>query len=159
WMPFAAIGGNTITTDPNNEYDWKRRIFYRDQKDRSYSAKFEYLPEDNPWINFKMDAAYSETKQHDQKIAPKEGEKAPSILLSTFGKENWTTYKNTSLHIRNTSEKSARWADHSITVGLQYLRKQQDALMFYDSGKYGSQEFNYGYFTSPFLPAGRQTVT
>lgn len=159
WMPFAAMGGNTITTDPNNEYDWKRRIFYRDQKDRSYSAKFEYLPEDNPWINFKMDAAYSETKQHDQKIAPKEGEKAPSILLSTFGKENWTTYKNTSLHIRNTSEISTRWADHSITVGLQYLRKQQDALMFYDSGKYGSQEFNYGYFTPPFLPAGRQTVT
>lgn len=158
WMPFAAMGGNTITSDPNNEYDWKRRIFYRDQKDQSYSAKFEYLPADNPWVNLKMDAAYSQTKQHDQKVAPKEGEKAPSILLSTFGKENWTTYKNSSLHLRNTSHFTTAWAEHHVTVGVQYLRKQQDALMFYDSGKYGSEEFNHGYFTPPMLPAGRQTV-
>ena len=46
-----------------------------------------------------------------------------------------------------------------MTVGAQYLRKQQDALMFYDKGKYGKAEFNDGYFTPPFLPAGRQTVT
>lgn len=159
WMPFAAMGGNTITSDPDNEYDWKRRIFYRDQKDRSYSAKFEYLPVDNPWINLIAEAALSETKQHDEKVAPMPGQKAPSISLATFGKENWTTYKNRSLHIRNTSELSTSWADHSVTVGLQYLRKQQTSIMNYESGKYGTAEFNYGYFTPAYLPAGRQTVT
>ncbi len=159
WMPFAASGGNTIKTNVHSEYDWKRRIFYRDQRDKNLAANFEYLPADNPWINLKIDAAYSETKQYDQKIAPIPGEKAPTVMLSTFGKENWITYKNTSLHIRNTSEITTSWAEHHITVGLQYLRKQQDALMLHDKYKYGTEEFNYGYFTPPFLPAGRQTVT
>ena len=31
--------------------------------------------------------------------------------------------------------------------------------MLYDKGKYATEEFNGGYFTPPFLPAGRQTIT
>ena len=158
WMPFAAMGGNTIIVDPDNDYDWKRRIFYRDQRDKNYSANFEYVPSDNPLINFKADVAYSETKQHDQKIAPMAGQKPPSVSLSTFGKENWTTYKNTNIHLRNSSIFNTGEVQHKVTVGLQYLRKQQTATMFYDSGKYGSPEFNNGYFTPPYLPAGRQTI-
>lgn len=103
WMPFAAMGGNTITFDPNDDYDWKRRIFYRDQRDKTYSLNAEYAPVDNPFINFKGDIAYSETKQHDEKIKPMPGQKAPSILLSTFGEENWTTYKTANVHLRNSS--------------------------------------------------------
>lgn len=158
WMPFAAMGGNTITTDPNNDYDWKRRIFYRDQRDQNYGVNFEYDPTDNPWVNFKADITHSITKQHDVKIKPREGEKAPSITLSTFGEENWTTYKNTNIHLRNSSIFTMGEMTHTLTIGAQYLRKQQDALMFYNKLSYGTEAFNFGLFTPPFLPAGRQTV-
>ncbi|MDC7252863.1 TonB-dependent hemoglobin/transferrin/lactoferrin family receptor [Wohlfahrtiimonas chitiniclastica] len=158
WMPFAAMGGNTINVSSMDDYEWKRRIFYREQKDRSYSANFEYAPSDNPWVNLTVDLTHSETKQHDQKIKPQPGQKKPSASLSTLGKENWTAYRNTSLHIKNQSIIETGVVTQTITVGLQYLRKQQNATMFYDQGSYGKPEFNHGYFTPPFLPAGRQTV-
>lgn len=158
WMPFAAMGGNTINVNSMDDYEWKRRIFYREQQDRSYSANFEYSPSDNPWVNLTVDLTHSETKQHDQKIKPQPGQKKPSASLSTLGKENWTAYRNTGLHIKNQSIIETGVVTQTITVGLQYLRKQQNATMFYDQGSYGKPEFNHGYFTPPFLPAGRQTV-
>ena len=160
WMPPAAKSGNTQNYDPNDDYARKRRLVYRDQKDQTYSANFEYLPVDNPYINFKADIAYSKTSQYDQKVKPGAGQKAPISILGMFGRESWIDYKNTTVHLSNKSVLKSSWIEHHITVGAQYVRKEQNSLMFHDgSKKYLSEEFNYGYFTVPYLPAGRQTVT
>ena len=159
WMPFAAISENTINVASDDEYEWKRRVFYRDQRDKTYSLTGEYNSIDNPWLNLKGEIAYSETKQHDQKIAPRPGQKPPSISIATFGKENWFTFKNTNIHLRNNSEFKVGSIGHNLLVGVQYQRKKQQGIIFHDAGDYGGPDFNYGYFAPLQMAPGRQTVT
>ncbi len=77
---------------------WKRKLVYRDQKDENYTLKYNYLPENNPWINLSTQFSYSKTTQNDTRP-----EKASSVFLGTLGNQSWITYSDLTFDINNTS--------------------------------------------------------
>ena len=57
---------------------WKRKLVYRDQKDENYTLKYNYLPENNPWINLSTQFSYSKTTQNDTRP------KKPLLCISGY---------------------------------------------------------------------------
>ena len=72
----------------------KRKLVYRDQKDKNYTLKYNYLPENNPWINLSTQFSYSKTTQNDTRL-----EKAPPVFLGTLGNQSWITYSDLTFDI------------------------------------------------------------
>lgn len=156
WEPFAAK--RDILPKPSSgdimrygaDIAWKRKLVYRDQKDENYTLKYNYLPENNPWINLSTQFSYSKTTQNDTRP-----EKAPSVFLGTLGNQSWITYSDLTFDINNTSTFNIKSTQHELLFGLQWLKNTRHTLM-YDKSKVGKADYNYGYFQPYYMPSGRQ---
>lgn len=156
WEPFAAK--RDILPKPNlkdimrygADIAWKRKLVYRDQKDENYTLKYNYLPENNPWINLSTQFSYSKTTQNDTRH-----EKVTSSFLGTLGNKSWITYSDLTFDISNTSTFNIKSTRHELLFGLQWLKNTRHTLM-YDKSKVGKADYNYGYFQPYYMPSGRQ---
>lgn len=157
WEPFAAMRDQDAVPSQADiakyGYDeaWKRRLVYRDQKDTSYSAGYEFNPEFNPYINFKAVASYSKTFQHDKRLPSVNGS---SALL---GNESWVNYTNTALKISNISDIDSKYGHHKLKVGAQYQKMEQNSLIF-DKSNASKPDYNFGYYEPNYMPAGDQQM-
>lgn len=157
WEPFAAMRDQDAVPSQADiakyGYDeaWKRRLVYRDQKDTSYSAGYEFNPEFNPYINFKAVASYSKTFQHDKRLPSVNGS---SALL---GNESWVNYTNTALKISNISDIDSKYGHHKLKVGAQYQKMEQTSLIF-DKSNASKSDYNFGYYEPNYMPAGDQQM-
>lgn len=155
WEPFAAK--RDILPKPSSgdimrygaDIAWKRKLVYRDQKDKNYTLKYNYLPENNPWINLSTQFSYSKTTQNDTRP-----EKAPPVFLGTLGNQSWITYSDLTFDINNTSTFNIKSTRHELLFGLQWLKNTRNTLM-YDKSKV-KEDYNYGYFQPYYMPSGRQ---
>ncbi|PRJ70691.1 TonB-dependent heme receptor A precursor [Haemophilus influenzae] len=156
WEPFAAK--RDILPKPSSsdimrygtDIAWKRKLVYRDQKDENYTLKYNYLPENNPWINLSTQFSYSKTTQNDMR--PKE---ASSGLVGSLGNQSWITYSDLTFDINNTSTFNIKTTVHELLFGLQWLKNTRNTLM-YHKGKMKDKTYNYGYFQPYYMPSGRQ---
>lgn len=156
WEPFAAK--RDILPKPSlkeimsygADIAWKRKLVYRDQKDENYTLKYNYLPENNPWINLSTQFSYSKTTQNDMR--PKE---ASSGLVGSLGNQSWITYSDLTFDINNTSTFNIKSTQHELLFGLQWLKNTRNTLM-YHKGKMKDKTYNYGYFQPYYMPSGRQ---
>lgn len=156
WEPFAAK--RDILPKPSlkdimrygADIAWKRKLVYRDQKDENYTLKYNYLPENNPWINLSTQFSYSKTTQNDTRH-----EKVTSSFLGTLGNKSWITYSDLTFDINNTSTFNIKSTQHELLFGLQWLKNTRHTLM-YDKSKVGKADYNYGYFQPYYMPSGRQ---
>ncbi|HHF6233701.1 TPA: TonB-dependent hemoglobin/transferrin/lactoferrin family receptor [Haemophilus influenzae] len=156
WEPFAAK--RDILPKPSSyeimrfgaDIAWKRKLVYRDQKDENYTLKYNYLPENNPWINLSTQFSYSKTTQNDMR--PKE---ASSGLVGSLGNQSWITYSDLTFDINNTSTFNIKSTQHELLFGLQWLKNTRNTLM-YHKGKMKDKTYNYGYFQPYYMPSGRQ---
>lgn len=156
WEPFAAK--RDILPKPNlkdimrygADIAWKRKLVYRDQKDENYTLKYNYLPENNPWINLSTQFSYSKTTQNDTRH-----EKVTSSFLGTLGNKSWITYSDLTFDINNTSTFNIKSTRHELLFGLQWLKNTRNTLM-YDKSKVKKEDYNYGYFQPYYMPSGRQ---
>ena len=156
WEPFAAK--RDILPKPSSDdikrhgtdIAWKRKLVYRDQKDKNYTLKYHYLPENNPWINLSTQFSYSKTTQNDMR--PKE---ASSGLVGSLGNQSWITYSDLTFDINNTSTFNIKSTRHELLFGLQWLKNTRNTLM-YDKSKVRQANYNYGYFQPYYMPSGRQ---
>ncbi|HHF1681181.1 TPA: TonB-dependent hemoglobin/transferrin/lactoferrin family receptor, partial [Haemophilus influenzae] len=156
WEPFAAK--RDILPKPSSgdimrygaDIAWKRKLVYRDQKDKNYTLKYNYLPENNPWINLSTQFSYSKTTQNDTRP-----EKAPPVFLGTLGNQSWITYSDLTFDINNTSTFNIKSTRHELLFGLQWLKNTRNTLM-YDKSKVKKEDYNYGYFQPYYMPSGRQ---
>lgn len=156
WEPFAAK--RDILPKPSSDeirrfgadIAWKRKLVYRDQKDENYTLKYNYLPENNPWINLSTQFSYSKTTQNDTRP-----EKAPPVFLGTLGSQSWITYSDLTFDINNTSTFNIKSTQHELLFGLQWLKNTRNTLM-YDKSKVKKADYNYGYFQPYYMPSGRQ---
>ncbi|HHF1742186.1 TPA: TonB-dependent receptor, partial [Haemophilus influenzae] len=156
WEPFAAK--RDILPKPSlkdimsygADIAWKRKLVYRDQKDENYTLKYNYLPENNPWINLSTQFSYSKTTQNDTRP-----EKASSVFLGTLGNQSWITYSDLTFDINNTSTFNIKSTRHELLFGLQWLKNTRHTLM-YDKSKVRKADYNYGYFQPYYMPSGRQ---
>lgn len=156
WEPFAAK--RDILPKPSSDeirrfgadIAWKRKLVYRDQKDENYTLKYNYLPENNPWINLSTQFSYSKTTQNDTRP-----EKAPPVFLGTLGNQSWITYSDLTFDINNTSTFNIKSTRHELLFGLQWLKNTRNTLM-YHKGKMKDKTYNYGYFQPYYMPSGRQ---
>lgn len=156
WEPFAAK--RDILPKPSlsdimrygTDIAWKRKLVYRDQKDENYTLKYNYLPENNPWINLSTQFSYSKTTQNDMR--PKE---ASSGLVGSLGNQSWITYSDLTFDINNTSTFNIKTTVHELLFGLQWLKNTRNTLM-YDKSKVRKADYNYGYFQPYYMPSGRQ---
>lgn len=156
WEPFAAK--RDILPKPSlkeimsygADIAWKRKLVYRDQKDENYTLKYNYLPENNPWINLSTQFSYSKTTQNDMR--PKE---ASSGLVGSLGNQSWITYSDLTFDINNTSTFNIKTTVHELLFGLQWLKNTRNTLM-YHKGKMKDKTYNYGYFQPYYMPSGRQ---
>jgi len=157
WEPFAAMRDQDAVPSQADiakyGYDeaWKRRLVYRDQKDTSYSAGYEFNPEFNPYLNFKAVASYSKTFQHDKRLPSVNGS---SALL---GNESWVNYTNTALKISNISDIDSKYGRHKLKVGAQYQKMEQNSLIF-DKSNASKPDYNFGYYEPNYMPAGDQQM-
>lgn len=157
WEPFAAMRDQDAVPSQADiakyGYDeaWKRRLVYRDQKDTSYSAGYEFNPEFNPYINFKAVASYSKTFQHDKRLPNVNGS---SALL---GNESWVNYTNTALKMSNISDIESKYGHHKLKVGAQYQKMEQNSLIF-DKSNASKSDYNFGYYEPNYMPAGDQQM-
>lgn len=157
WEPFAAMRDQDAVPSQADiakyGYDeaWKRRLVYRDQKDTSYSAGYEFNPEFNPYLNFKAVASYSKTFQHDKRLPSVNGS---SALL---GNESWVNYTNTALKIINISDIDSKYGRHKLKVGAQYQKMEQNSLIF-DKSNASKPDYNFGYYEPNYMPAGDQQM-
>lgn len=157
WEPFAAMRDQDAVPSQADiakyGYDeaWKRRLVYRDQKDTSYSAGYEFNPEFNPYLNFKAVASYSKTFQHDKRLPSVNGS---SALL---GNESWVNYTNTALKISNISDIDSKYGHHKLKVGAQYQKMEQPSLIF-DKSNASKSDYNFGYYEPNYMPAGDQQM-
>lgn len=157
WEPFAAMRDQDAVPSQADiakyGYDeaWKRRLVYRDQKDTSYSAGYEFNPEFNPYLNFKAVASYSKTFQHDKRLPSVNGS---SALL---GNESWVYYTNTALKISNISDIDSKYGHHKLKVGAQYQKMEQNSLIF-DKSNAAKPDYNFGYYEPNYMPAGDQQM-
>ena len=157
WEPFAAMRDQDAVPSQADiakyGYDeaWKRRLVYRDQKDTSYSAGYEFNPEFNPYLNFKAVASYSKTFQHDKRLPSVNGS---SALL---GNESWVNYTNTALKISNISDIDSKYGHHKLKVGAQYQKMEQNSLIF-DKSNAAKPDYNFGYYEPNYMPAGDQQM-
>ena len=156
WEPFAAK--RDILPKPSSDdimrygadIAWKRKLVYRDQKDENYTLKYNYLPENNPWINLSTQFSHSKTTQNDMR--PKE---APSGLVGSLGNQSWITYSDLTFDINNTSTFNIKSTQNELLFGLQWLKNTRHTLM-YDKSKVKQAGYNYGYFQPYYMPSGRQ---
>lgn len=156
WEPFAAK--RDILPKPSSgdimrygaDIAWKRKLVYRDQKDKNYTLKYNYLPENNPWINLSTQFSYSKTTQNDTRP-----EKAPPVFPGTLGNQSWITYSDLTFDINNTSTFNIKSTRHELLFGLQWLKNTRNTLM-YDKSKVKKEDYNYGYFQPYYMPSGRQ---
>lgn len=156
WEPFAAK--RDILPKPSlkdimrygADIAWKRKLVYRDQKDENYTLKYNYLPENNPWINLSTQFSYSKTTQNDTRH-----EKVTSSFLGTLGNKSWITYSDLTFDINNTSTFNIKSTRHELLFGLQWLKNTRNTLM-YHKGKMTDKTYNYGYFQPYYMPSGRQ---
>ena len=156
WEPFAAK--RDILPKPSSsdimrygtDIAWKRKLVYRDQKDENCTLRYNYLPENNPWINLSTQFSYSKTTQNDMR--PKE---ASSGLVGSLGNQSWITYSDLTFDINNTSTFNIKTTVHELLFGLQWLKNTRNTLM-YHKGKMKDKTYNYGYFQPYYMPSGRQ---
>lgn len=156
WEPMAAMRDEMAypTKEEVDKYGWdkawQRKLLYRDQKDRSASLAYEYIPMDNELIDLKARITFSETKQHD--LRP---EHASNFMSGNLGNENWVKYKNINFDLNNTSIISLNMIEHAIKVGVQYQKMKQNIWMF-DKSKIDKQDYNFGYYEPAYMPSGNQ---
>lgn len=155
WEPFAAK--RDILPKPSlkeimsygADIAWKRKLVYRDQKDENYTLKYNYLPENNPWINLSTQFSYSKTTQNDTRH-----EKVTSSFLGTLGNKSWMTYSDLTFDINNTSTLNIGRAEHKLLFGLQWLKNKRNTLMYHKERVKGV--YYYSYFQPYYMPSGRQ---
>lgn len=155
WEPFAAK--RDILPKPSlkeimsygADIAWKRKLVYRDQKDENYTLKYNYLPENNPWINLSTQFSYSKTTQNDTRH-----EKVTSSFLGTLGNKSWITYSDLTFDINNTSTLNIGRAEHKLLFGLQWLKNKRNTLMYHKERVKGV--YYYSYFQPYYMPSGRQ---
>jgi len=158
WEPFAAMRDqDAVPSEKDIEkygYDlaWKRRLVLRDQQDNSYSLHYEFNPVDNPYINLKSSISYSKTQQYDERIP-----EAAGVSSSTLGNASWVDYVNTAFKLSNISNFDGRYGSHTVKVGLQYQKMQQESVM-YDKSKNTDPQYNYGFYEPFYMPAGDQQM-
>ena len=128
---------------------WKRKLVYRDQKDENYTLKYNYLPENNPWINLSTQFSYSKTTQNDTRH-----EKVTSSFLGTLGNKSWITYSDLTFDINNTSTLNIGRAEHKLLFGLQWLKNKRNTLMYHKERV--KRVYYYSYFQPYYMPSGRQ---
>ena len=157
WEPFAAMRDQDAVPSAADiakyGYDeaWKRRLVYRDQKDTSYSAGYEFNPAANPYINFKANFSYSKTKQHDKRL------EGVSFSAANLGDESWVNYTNTALKLLNISDIDTAYGTHKLKIGAQYQKMKQNSLMLVRS-YLNNPQYNYGLYQPNYMPAGDQQM-
>nr|AEV42583.1 hemin receptor precursor [Haemophilus influenzae] len=155
WEPFAAK--RDILPKPSSDeimrfgadIAWKRKLVYRDQKDENYTLKYNYLPENNPWINLSTQFSYSKTTQNDTRH-----EKVTSSFLGTLGNKSWITYSDLTFDINNTSTFNIKSTQNELLFGLQWLKNKRNTLMYHKERVKGV--YYYSYFQPYYMPSGRQ---
>ncbi|AKO44975.1 TonB-dependent hemoglobin/transferrin/lactoferrin family receptor [[Haemophilus] ducreyi] len=156
WEPFAAkrdlLPGPTEAeiTKYGLDLAWKRKLVAREQQDRSYSLQYQFLPENNPWINTVAQLSHSSTAQHDTRP-----EEASKLFSASLGNESWTRYTDLTFDVNNTSLFNVAKTSHTLLVGLQWVKHKRQTLIF-DPSKIKNAEYNHGYFQPYYMPSGRQ---
>ncbi|MFZ4878745.1 TonB-dependent hemoglobin/transferrin/lactoferrin family receptor [Janthinobacterium sp. Mn2066] len=159
WGPFAAMGEDVPTPTEAEikkyglEEAWQRKAVYRDQHDDTYSVKWQYAPQDNPWVKLTASAGYSHTDQHDTRLPSA----SQGSYLGSLGNESWASYTDRIAEVRNESVFNTGAWSHVLQTGLQWHRNVRDTLMYYPSpSALKDPTYNYGYFQPYYMPAGRQ---
>lgn len=155
WEPFAAKRDDVRAPSVadiakyGEDWAWKRRLLYRNQKDESYTLKYYFTPE-NPLFDLQASLSYSQTKQHDKRPPH-----ALGASMATMGNESHIAYQDWFLDVHNTSRFQTNALKHALTVGIQSLRHQRD-VWIYDQSSQKRADRNFGYYTPPFMPSGEQ---
>lgn len=131
----------------------KRKLVYRDQKDDTFSVKWNIQPVDSDLINLTLTYGYSKTKQNDNRP-----ENASSYFSSSMGNQSWVDYRNHQIEIKNESTLMQGALEHKVLVGTRWHRNDRDVLMF-TRDKAKNPNYNYGYYAPPYMPEGTQTTT
>lgn len=159
WGPFAAMGEDvpTPTEAEIKRYGldeaWQRKAVYRDQDDDTYSIKYQYAPENNPWVKLTASLGYSHTDQHDKRLASA----SQGSYLGSLGNESWASYIDRIADLRNESVFVTGALSHVLQTGLQWHKNARDTLMYYPSSTaLKDPSYNYGYFQPYYMPGGKQ---
>ena len=159
WTPWAA---KRDELPKPSQYDvdkyglegaMQRKLVYRNQKDDTFSAKWNIQPVDSDLINLTLTYGYSKTKQDDSRP-----ETASSAYSGTMGNQSWVNYTNHQVELKNESSFMFGAVEHQFLVGTRWHRNDRDVTMF-NKGKVKSADYNYGYYTPPYMPEGTQTTT
>ncbi|OZI77068.1 TonB-dependent hemoglobin/transferrin/lactoferrin family receptor [Bordetella genomosp. 12] len=159
WQPFAAKRDDLPAPSLADirRYGlteaWRRRLVYRDQTDRTLSARYQYAPAEHPWLNLTLSFARSHTSQHDRR--PDNASR--SAFLATLGNRSWVDYRDRVLELRNLASFATGAAEHGLLLAARWHRHDRDTLMYYPAGARAA-DYNHGYFQPYYMPAGRQTV-
>lgn len=159
WTPWAAKR-DELAKPSQAEVDkygfdaaMKRKLVYRDQKDDTFSVKWNIQPVDSDFINLTLTYGYSKTKQNDSRP-----ETASSYFSGSMGNQSWVDYRNHQIEIKNESTVMQGALEHQVLVGTRWHRNDRDVLMF-TRDKAKNPNYNYGYYAPPYMPEGTQTTT
>lgn len=159
WTPWAAKR-DELAKPSQAEVDkygfdaaMKRKLVYRDQKDDTFSVKWNLQPIDSDLINLTLTYGYSKTKQNDSRP-----ETASSYFSGSMGNQSWVDYRNHQIEIKNESTVMQGALEHKVLVGTRWHRNDRDVLMF-TRDKAKNPNYNYGYYAPPYMPEGTQTTT
>lgn len=159
WTPWAAKRDD-LPKPSQSEVDkygfdgaMKRKLVYRDQKDDTFSAKWNFNPIESDLVNLTLIYGYSKTKQNDTRP-----DTASSFFSGSMGNQSWVDYKNHQVELKN--ESSVMWGsvEHQILVGTRWHKNDRSVLMF-TRDKAKNPDYNYGYYAPPYMPEGTQTTT
>ncbi|QAV23981.1 TonB-dependent hemoglobin/transferrin/lactoferrin family receptor [Proteus hauseri] len=159
WTPWAAKRDELAKPSQGDvdKYGFdaamKRKLVYRDQKDDTFSAKWNIQPVDSDLINLTLTYGYSKTKQNDSRP-----ETASSYFSGSMGNQSWVNYRNHQIEIKNESTLMHGAFEHQVMIGTRWHRNDRDVLMF-TRDKAKNPNYNYGYYAPPYMPEGTQTTT
>lgn len=158
-VPWAAKRDDLTTPTQADIYKYgfdgaiKRKLVHRDQQDQTYSVKWNYIPDNNDWINLTTTYAHSTTKQNDTR--PKN---ASLFTSASLGNKSWVDYTDQLFDVHNESVFDTGRLEHQLLIGARWHKNDRGILM-YDLNKIKNAKYNYGYYQPQFMPAGIQETT
>lgn len=156
WEPFAAKRDDISAPSERDiqkyglDGAWKRKLVYRRQNDQSYSLRYRYTPETNPYLDMTARISYAQTGQHDRRP-----DNASNGYLGSMGNESESRYSDLRLEFDNVSRFQTGSLKHSLQTGIQLGRHKRDVWML-DRSRLKRADANYGRFQPYYMPAGRQ---
>ncbi len=156
WSPFAAKRDDipAPTQADINRYGleeaWRRKVLWREQRDETRVAQWQYAPAELPWLALNLRYSRSASRQDDRRP-----DSVSSDFAASLGHQSHTAYRDEQFELSNTAQLGSDTLPQQLAVGVQSHRQRRDTLM-YLRNRSTDASYNYGWMQPYYMPSGFQ---